>query len=49
MLSILQKVSMHLDVIVEEGIRDTFNNQEREKVCKISPLIVLILSRVIHP
>ncbi len=40
---------MHLNVIVEEGIRDIFNNQEKEKVCKIGPLIVLTLFRVIHP
>ncbi len=49
MLFILQEPSMHLDVIVEEGTINTFNSQEKEKVCKISPLKVFILSRVIYP
>jgi hypothetical protein len=41
MLFILEEVSRHFDIIVGKGIRDTLNNQEKEKVC-INPFIVFI-------
>lgn len=41
-LFILQEVSLHLDNIFEKGKGDTINNHEKEEVCKIHPLIVLV-------
>jgi len=45
----LQGIFLHLDIIVEEGTWDIINSEEKEKVCKFSPLIVLIFPRVMYP
>jgi hypothetical protein len=40
---------LHLNIIIEEGTWNIISSEEKENVCKFSPLIVLIFPRVTYP